>query len=71
MLRSLAVVALCLGAFGCVVDKEYVKADRLTFDAIAPDYVKYVEADPALDQEQKDRRKRTIESWKLRISKSE
>jgi hypothetical protein len=55
---------------GCTVQQEYVKADRLTFDVIAPRYLRYVEADPALDQEKKDRRKRTVESWRLRLDKA-
>lgn len=69
--RSLVTAALCLFAAGCALDKEYVKADRLTYEAVAPAYLKYVEADPALDQEQKERRKRTVATWKLRISKAE
>jgi hypothetical protein len=49
--------------------REYVKADRLTYDAIAPEYLRYVDADPGLTQEQKDRRHRTVDTWNLRIAK--
>jgi hypothetical protein len=70
-MRSLATAALFLCATGCALNQEYVKADRLTYEAVAPAYLKYLDADPALDQEQKDRRKRTVETWKLRISKAE
>lgn len=69
--RSLAIVSLFLCATGCALNKEYVKADRLTYEAIAPAYLKYIDADPALDQEQKDRRKRTVATWKLRLDKAE
>jgi len=67
---SAGIAALCLFATGCATSQEYVKADRLTFDAIAPAYLKYVEADTTLDADQKERRKRTVETWKLRLDKS-
>lgn len=70
MMRSLAIVALCLFAAGCSLNQDYVKADQATFDAITPEYLKYVEADPSLDQDQKDRRKRTVATWKLRMDKA-
>lgn len=52
---------------GCNIAKDYVAADRATFDAIAPEYRSYIESDPKLDEEQKARRRRTIDSWKLRL----
>jgi len=63
-----ASVALLMLA-GCGNLEPYIKADKATFDAIAPEYQKYVDADPNLDQGQKDRRRRTLETWKLRIEK--
>ena len=62
---------LALGLSACVSPSHtaYVGADRLTFDAVAPEYLRYVEADPSLDGAAKERRKRTIESWRLRIKK--
>ena len=49
----------------------YVAADRATHDAVAPEYHACVTADPALDDEQKARRRRTIESWRLRLEQAE
>jgi uncharacterized protein YcfL len=65
--KLLLLLLIPLVCVGCSAQKEYVKADSITFDAIAPEYGKYVEADPALDADQKARRKRTVESWALRI----
>ena len=70
MTRSLAIALLCLFAFGCSMNEEYVKADQATFDAIAPEYLKYVGVDQALSQEQRDRRVRTVSTWRLRIDKA-
>lgn len=68
--QAIAIALLCLFASGCTINKDYVKADKLTFDAIAPEYKAYVEKDVALDSDQKARRLRTLETWRLRISKS-
>jgi hypothetical protein len=46
---------------------DYVAADRATYQAIAPEYAAYVHADPALDEEQRERRDRTLASWDARI----
>lgn len=65
---GLAVVATLLG--GCGVAKEYVAADKATFEAVTPVYLKYVDADTSISQEDKDRLKRTVATWKLRIDKA-
>lgn len=49
----------------------YVKADRATFEAIAPEYRGYVEKDLSLTIDQQQRRYRTIETWRLRIESGE
>jgi hypothetical protein len=69
-LTLIGIVALCLSAGGCALNKDYVKADKATFDAIAPEYLRYIDLDTTLDKEQKDRRHRTVDSWNLRIAKS-
>jgi hypothetical protein len=46
---------------------DYVAADRATYQAVAPEYAAYVHADPALDQEGRDRRDRTLASWDARL----
>ena len=48
-----------------------VAADRATFDAVAPEYARYVRTDPDLDDDQRARRERTIETWRLRVEAGE
>lgn len=64
----LVVVVTLLG--GCSISKEYVAADQETFDVITPEYLEYVNADTKLDADAKARRKRAVDSWKLRIGKA-
>lgn len=73
-MKRLVLVLLCVvtvSCLGCAVSESYRKADQATFDAVAPEYRAYVEADPNLNQDQKERRKRTLATWKLRIDKGE
>ena len=46
---------------------DYVAADRATYEAVAPEYAAYVEADERLDAEQKARRARTVAAWDARV----
>ena len=56
---------------GCAnPNASYVKADALTYEAIAPEFLQYVEDDPTLTPLRKKLRKNTIKSWKLRIDKA-
>lgn len=50
---------------------DYVKADRGTYSIVAPLFKMYVQADPLLSMDQKDRRHRLISAWDLRITKWE
>ena len=50
---------------------DYVAADRATYEAVAPEYVAYVRADPGLDAEQRDRRARTLATWDARLRAAE
>lgn len=76
-MRWLALLALVLLgcaillAVGCSAQGDYVRCDRLTYDAIAPVYSGYVSSDPALADEAKDRRHRLLESWRARIVEAE
>lgn len=49
----------------------YVAADRATFEAVGPEYAAYVHADPSLDDDERARRDRTVQSWRLRIESAE
>lgn len=51
--------------------ESWVRADKATHDAIAPEYVEYVDKDASLDQAGKDRRHRTLQTWQDRITEHE
>jgi hypothetical protein len=72
VIAFLGIVGLILMAClqGCRTSGEYLRADRATFEAISPEYRRYVEADPALSSEEKARRLRTVETWRLRLDKA-
>lgn len=53
---------------GCNLGGE---ADRATFDAIAPEYLGYVTQDPALTDEQKERRRQTVRSWEAKVKQDD
>jgi hypothetical protein len=70
MKRILALAFLAFVLGGCNGLAEYVDADDGTRLAIDPEYRAYVAADPNLSPEQKQRRLRLLESWRLRIEKA-
>ena len=62
-----AALALLSSCEGLSVADAYVAADRATYDAIAPEYKSYVEADANLDEPSKASRIRLLTSWKMRL----
>lgn len=68
---ALAVVAALLMTACGSLDKQYVEADRATFDAVAPRYSKYLDEDKALDDTTRQERKDTITSWRVRLETAE
>ena len=63
-------------ASGCcatidVIQSDYTAADRATYEVIAPAFLKYVQDDSSLDDEQKKRRERTVATWRLRLEQAE
>lgn len=70
MKRCLAILCSTLLA-SCTPVQQYVRSDRATFEAIAPEYRKYVEQDAGLADEQKARRFRLLDSWQVRIQAAE
>jgi hypothetical protein len=65
---AFAAVALC----GCAApDAAFVRGERATYHAIAPEYLNYVADDAALGDEQKARRQRTVQTWDLSIRQHE
>jgi len=61
---------ILLGA-SCSVAKEYRDADTKTYEAVAPRYLKYLEDDKSLSDEDLARLKRTVETWKVRLTHSQ
>jgi len=72
-----AILLLLPFAVGCGVSSEYIKADQITYDAVAPEYLELVkngchaDGKPFFTAEEQERRARTIASWKLRIDKGD
>lgn len=64
--------ALVLALAGCgSLDATYVDADRKTLDAIAPVYLRYVEADDDLTERERERKRSLIRSWEHRLQDAE
>ena len=69
MRRALLLCGLL--AASCTPTHPYTLADRETFEAVAPEYKAYVEADPALSPEAKILRMTALETWRMRIEAAE
>lgn len=70
--RKWGLLLLALVPASCVgPDATYIAADRATFEAVAPEYLEYVQADESLDAAAKARRTRTIETWQKRLEAAE
>ena len=52
---------------GCSVEKDWVLASDATCNAIAPQYSKYIDADPALSKAEKDSAQLLLRAWRKRI----
>ena len=70
------VMCLCATVFltafaGCGIDRQYIRADRFTYEAIAPEYQEYVDQNKTLNSLEKSRRFLTIELWERRIQEAE
>lgn len=66
-------LSLCAILSSCQAgpDPTFVAASRATHDAVAPEYLRYVDADQALTKEQRDRRHATVARWLEAISSRE
>ena len=70
MLAVGLVIAALFG--GCsAVPAEFVTAERATYDAIADDYLAYVEADVTLPDQRKQDRALLVQTWLGRIVEAE
>ena len=61
---------LMLAACGSL-DRQYVEADRATFEAIAPAYSAYVEDDGTLSDDQRSLRLGLVELRRMRLEEAE
>ena len=59
---------LTISASSCNVAPSYLKADELTYQAVAPAHRIYLKADPNLTERQKERRLATLDSWAKRLA---
>lgn len=64
---ALLVLPSCTGG----PDPTFTAASRATHDAIAPEYLGYVDADPTLSPEQRTRRHASIDRWREAIESRE
>lgn len=60
-MKTLLLVALLLCS--CAGPSQ---AEQDTYQAVAPEYLQYVERDTALTEAQKQNRRDTVETWRLR-----
>lgn len=67
----IAACLLLLSACGSAPTVLDVTADRATYDAVAPEYLGYVDLDTALTAEQRKLRHDTVATWDLRLRKRE
>lgn len=71
-MKTLAYALALLSAFlalpGCSADKEYVAADRATYEALAPSVSAHA---ATLAEDDKARELRTLATWELRLRKAE
>lgn len=61
----------CLLLAGCTPTLPHTRADRDTFDDIAPRYVAYLNADQSLDEADRATYLRTVQVWELRVVSAE
>tara|TARA_Y100001973_G_scaffold95912_1_gene149977 strand:- start:332 stop:562 length:231 start_codon:yes stop_codon:yes gene_type:complete len=62
-----AALVLFSSCEGISVADAYVEADRLTYEAIAPHYQQYLEADGEITDANRKARIRLLTTWKMRI----
>jgi len=75
-LRNALLPLVLVMSSGCcatvdLIRSEYTAADRATYDAIAPAYLKYVKEDASIDDDEKKTRERTVTTWDMRLKNAE
>lgn len=64
-MKRLALAMVLIVAFAGCTSK---RSSASFYRAIAPEYSAYVQQDPSLTQEEKDRRHRTLDAWRATIA---
>lgn len=71
-MRLLTILICALMLSACVSDNSiYVTGDRATYDVVADEYLELVDSHDDFDAEQKGRRHRLVETWRMRIEEAE
>jgi hypothetical protein len=70
LLLATLLLALLLAACG-TTPAAYIEADRNTFEAIAPEHRKYLEADESLSDTSRALRLAALDSWEMRLKAAE
>lgn len=69
-MKKLAAIVGLLALTSCVgVSESYSAANESIYEAIAPEYKEYVEADERLPRSLKDAKLRTLDRWKEMLDK--
>lgn len=66
MVATVFVLAGCAG-----IDRSYTRADRLTFETVAPRFERYIQEDESLDAAKRQTILYTLELWDRRIEEAE
>lgn len=53
------------------ITRDQVRTDRAAYNAIAPDYLRYVNNDPSLSIQQKSSKKALVDQWEQRLREME
>jgi hypothetical protein len=70
-LKLAALAAMMTLLASCGMNKAYLVADRLTYEAIAPDYSAYVMEDESLSAKDREIYLRTLTIWLQRIDEAD
>jgi len=65
MLRKSLPLFLLLAFGGCAFQP--TQAEKATYEVIAPEHARYVQADTLLAPDQKQRRLDLLEAWRIRV----
>lgn len=71
MRKLFGLVVLLVALAGCSVNQQFVKSVKANWEPIKTDFVKYVDADPALTDQDKSIRRDSVAAMDLLIKEAE